>query len=237
MPFQIRSFNTGLAVISRTSSLSPWILSFVIAWQSLLCYLQFNHHTIVIHTTQHHYQSLTTPNDVTLLFATKCSIIIPFNCHTLDHFFFTPVALSAFSTPYDFTGYGQAFPGRILLQCQPTFVYARDIPIRRMRKKSGCTTWKASYIHSHVYGIFIICNFFFLFLNQWTTLYLIAQHFSVTYIISCSILFLFSSNIPLPLGLFFFHFCSVVYSLNRYPGLQKFAIFWTQISNTSKFFN
>lgn len=91
MPFQIRSFNTGLAVISRTSSLSPWILSFVIAWQSLLCYLQFNHHTIVIHTTQHHYQSLTTPNDVTLLFATKCSIIIPFNCHTLDHFFLPPL--------------------------------------------------------------------------------------------------------------------------------------------------
>jgi len=142
--------------------------------------LQFNHHTtIVIHTTQHHYQSLTTPNDVTLLFATKCSIIIPFNCHTLDLFFLPPLRFRHSAPPHDFTGYGEAFPGRILLLCQPTFVYARDIPIRRMRKKSGCTTWKASLYSFTCVGIFILLFviFFFFFFESMNNLYLIAQHF------------------------------------------------------------
>jgi len=147
MPFQIRSFNTDLAVISLASSLLGFFLRYRMA--SLLCYLQFNHHH-VIHTIQHHYQSLTTPNDVTIPFATKCSIIIPFNCHTLDLFFFL-VALSAFSTPLYF--HRIAFPDRILLRCQPTFVYARDIPIRRMRKigvqqpeKHLLFTWSLYYL-------------------------------------------------------------------------------------------
>jgi hypothetical protein len=41
-------------------------------------------------------------NDVTIPFTTKCSIILPFNCHTLDLFFL--VVLSAFSIPM-FSGY------------------------------------------------------------------------------------------------------------------------------------
>jgi hypothetical protein len=88
MSFQIRSFNTGLAMISLASSLSLDSV-FVFAWHPY-CVISNSIITIVIHTTQHHYQSLTTPNDVTIRFATKCSIIISFNCHTLDLSFFSP---------------------------------------------------------------------------------------------------------------------------------------------------
>jgi len=94
MPFQLRSFNTGLAVICLASSL----LGFCLRYRMAYCVISNSITTIVIHTTQHHYQSLTTPNDVTIPFAAKFSIIIPFDCHTFDLFFFL-VTLSAFSTP------------------------------------------------------------------------------------------------------------------------------------------
>jgi hypothetical protein len=115
MSFQIRSFNTGLAMISLASSLSLDSV-FVFAWHPY-CVISNSIITIVIHTTQHHYQSLTTPNDVTIRFATKCSIIIQLS-HSRPFFFFPPVALSAFTTLM--LAPDQAFPDRILLQCQPT---------------------------------------------------------------------------------------------------------------------
>jgi hypothetical protein len=79
----------------------------VIAWHPY-CVISNSITTTIIHTTQHHYQSLTAPNDVTIPFAAKCSII-PFNCHTLD---LSPPPLRFWhSGPLWFHGIWTTFPG------------------------------------------------------------------------------------------------------------------------------
>jgi len=69
MSFQLRSFNTGLAVISLASSL----LGFYFRCRIVLSLFQSPPSSyipiplsIVIEPYHHHYQSLTTPNDVTI---------------------------------------------------------------------------------------------------------------------------------------------------------------------------
>ena len=89
----------------------------------LLCYLQINpHDRHTYHWHAHHYQPLTTLTcceRYCCTFATKCSIIMPFNCHTLCAFGNTRIHHPHFST-----GYGQSF----LDTMHPTIVYAHNIP-------------------------------------------------------------------------------------------------------------
>jgi len=159
MSFQLRSFNTGLAVISLASSL----LGFYFRCRIVLSLFQSPPSSyipiplsIVIEPYHHHYQSLTTPNDVT--------IPIPFRnkmfnnntiqlSHTRD--LFSSSLRFRHSAPPMFSGYPiwtSVYPDRILLPCQPTFVYARDITPKPTHEKiiGGCNNLeKASLIHMH----------------------------------------------------------------------------------------
>jgi len=117
---QYRSRNdfSGLLSLDSISSLSHGIPIVLSSFQSP----PSSYIPLSIESYHHHYQSLTTPNDVTIPFATKCSIIIPFNCLTLDLFFSSMRFRHSAPLCFQDTGYGQAYPDRILLPCQPTSI-------------------------------------------------------------------------------------------------------------------